>query len=540
VGDVVIDENQQNASLFYVRDGSFVVFVGDTKVATLVRGDWFGEASLLSVFVTRARVVCEKKSSELHVVGTAHLSVVLAARPDLAATFFSVLAYELAIRVNVALIQYARASSDRADISADAHSGRHVIRTVQYARARDDMTETPFRYDAEIHAVRAYDGQRVPKDGAKKKPYTAILYVFSTRVAILYQKGHHQKKTLVGFESVQSFKPEGDHDLVLEYIDDRKKHRTARMRFAQPTVAQAARTFVEAVRGTFKGQGSLPLPPVSMSTAVAVFAFAAQDKSSQIDLVQGHRYTVIDRTGGWLYGYDEAAPEQRGLFPLSFVELRPPGVLSGGCMQSADWAAITFSSVMLRKKGDVVLQEGDATQAGHIFFLRSGLLKVFKKRANGVIESVNVLAPGESVGEMLFLLGGFPRASVIVESETAELVVLPRDKLSALLHEKPSFASPFWKYLCALLYSRLTQVQLRLAKSVPPVPPHVRLVLPEVAGAASHPASPVGAPAAAPVAADDINMSFGIPSGINEAAHAKLLEQLKGVISDDDSSEGDE
>jgi CRP-like cAMP-binding protein len=70
----VIDENQQNSSLFYVRDGSFGVFVGDTKVATLVRGDWFGEASLLSVFVTRARVVCEKKSSELHVVGGAHLA----------------------------------------------------------------------------------------------------------------------------------------------------------------------------------------------------------------------------------------------------------------------------------------------------------------------------------------------------------------------------------------------------------------------------------------------------------------------------------
>jgi hypothetical protein len=110
-------------------DISFGVFVGDTEVATLVRGDWFDEASLLSVFVTRAHVVCEKKSSELHVVGGAHLSVMLAAQPDLAATFFSVMAYELVIRVNMALMQYVRALSDRGDISADAHSGRHVMNT---------------------------------------------------------------------------------------------------------------------------------------------------------------------------------------------------------------------------------------------------------------------------------------------------------------------------------------------------------------------------------------------------------------------------
>ncbi len=150
---------------------------------------------------------------------------------------------------------------------------------------------------------------------------------------------------------------------------------------------------------------------------------------------------------------------------------------------------------------------------------------------------MNTLAPGESVGELLFLLGGFPRASVVVDSETAELVVLPRDKLSALLHDKPAFASPFWKYLCALLYSRLAQVQLRLAKALPPVPAHVRLVLPEAAPA--HPPPPAQAPAAAAAAEPDINMSFGIPSGMDEVAHAKLLEQLKGVISDDDSSEGD-
>ena len=106
-----------------------------------------------------------------------------------------------------------------------------------------------------------------------------------------------------------------------------------------------------------------------------------------------------------------------------------------------------------------------------------------------------------------------------------------------------------WKYRCALLCSRLTQVQLRLAKSLPPVPPHVRLVLPDdtaaTAAAGAHPPPPAAAPPVVPLAApaqvaDDINMSFGIPSGVGEAAHAKLLEQLKGVISDDESSEGDE
>lgn len=55
------------------------------------------------------------------------------------------------------------------------------------------------------------------------------------------------------------------------------------------------------------------------------------------------------------------------------------------------------------------------------------------------------------------------------------------------------------------------------------------------------------APPAAAVAADETpspglqrNMSFGIPVGMDPAAQAKLIAQLKLVISDEESSEGDE
>lgn len=75
-----------------------------------------------------------------------HLNVVFAARPDLASTFYSCLAFEQALRLNVALIQFSRVElKDRTDLSLDAKSGRHVMRTIESTRVRDETTETSFR-----------------------------------------------------------------------------------------------------------------------------------------------------------------------------------------------------------------------------------------------------------------------------------------------------------------------------------------------------------------------------------------------------------
>ncbi len=516
-----------------MRSGVFAVFVGTVKVATLIGGDWFGESSLVGACISRARVVCEKKGGEVNIMSAPHLGVLLSARPDLAATFFSIMAYELALRVNVALIKLSRSTSEREDISADAKSGRHVIRSVQMTRPRDEYTETSFRFEADIHAVKAYKCRRVPKE-LKKTPRDAILFVFSTRIAILYQKGHHQKNTMMSLKDLQTVRLEGDSDLVIEYLDG-KKHKTARIRFASNAELQKASSFVEAVRATFRGQ-SPAVPNFSLVTAVAMFPFAPDDESSQLPLAAGNSYTVIDRCGEWLYGFDANSPDRKGLFPMSFVDLRPHGVFCGGCMQPADWKALDFAVVQEMKKGDTVVQEGDATQVGHIFFLRSGELTVSRKLANGLAERLNTLHPGESMGELLFLLGGFPRASVTVDSETAEVVVVNRLKLSAMLHSNPAFASPFWKHLCAILFSRLNHLQLRLAKSLPPVPPPVRLVLPESQQQETRPSPPSVSPIQPQEAA---NVACDIPSAVDVEAQHQLISQLKDLLSDQESSEGD-
>ncbi len=136
--------------------------------------------------------------------------------------------------------------------------------------------------------------------------------------------------------------------------------------------------------------------------------------------------------------------------------------------------------------------------------------------------------------EILFLLGGCPRATVKVDSETADIVKIDRSQLSTILAKDTRIASGFWKYLACLLYSRLVFLQLRLSDRCPAVPKTVKVEHrpppPSI--------SPEPAAAAPPALAKET--SFGIPVGMDPVAQQKLIEQLKMVLSDEESSEGDE
>jgi hypothetical protein len=95
----------------------------------------------------------------------------------------------------------------------------------------------------------------------------------------------------------------------------------------------------------------------------------------------------------------------------------------------------------------------------------------------------------------------------------------------------------FWKYLSCLLFARLVNLQLRLADKPPTIPAPVSI---KVANPTAKVAAPVGSPKAPrPL---EKNISFGIPVGMDPVAQAKLIEQLKTVLSDEEyeSSEGDE
>jgi CRP-like cAMP-binding protein len=134
-GSVAIEDNTQNSFIYRVIEGTFSVFVGKTKVATLVTGDWFGEMSLLGNTFSRAKVVAEKKSTAVR-ISDVKLNAVLLSRPDLATTFYSVLAFDLASRLNVALLQSTRSLANPENVAIDPNLGMHASRTLVETRAQ--------------------------------------------------------------------------------------------------------------------------------------------------------------------------------------------------------------------------------------------------------------------------------------------------------------------------------------------------------------------------------------------------------------------
>ncbi len=81
--------------------------------------------------------------------------------------------------------------------------------------------------------------------------------------------------------------------------------------------------------------------------------------------------------------------------------------------------------------------------------MSKGPFAVQKRLENGLFDTLATLRPGESVGELLFLLGGYPRASVVALDDACEVQQLPRENLAKLLADeaKRPLAAKFWKYL---------------------------------------------------------------------------------------------
>lgn len=481
--EILIDEDQVNSNLFLVMSGEFPVYVGGVKVATLIAGDWAGELSVLSNNVSRARIMCGSDSGEISVIDSTKLGAIFAARPDLASTFYAQLAYELALRLNIALIQASHLVKQSSDISVLATSGRHTIRQVQNSRDRVERVESQFRYDADMHAVHAFWCLRLPKD-SNKSPRDAIFYVFSTRIANLYHKGHLQSRVAVEFQDIESMQvlAEDPTTAVLRYRHATKTcDKFFKVQFKTAELAASAVQLVLKLRSATlrKEPAARRNEEFRVLEAVAMFDFDAEDPSSQIDLRRGSRYVVLDRLGGWLYGLDPEHPDRKGLFPYAYVEMRPYGVELEGVLQPSDWKEFApFFNTVRVSRGQCILQEGDPLSQGDLYFISKGRFGV---RNGGSAQNISILRPGESVGELLFLLGGHPRASVVALEDHCEVQQLPRSRLAAILSDstRSVLTSKFWKYLCVMTASRLSFLQLRLKKQPPPVPSFVRVNMSE-------------------------------------------------------------
>ena len=120
-------------------------------------------------------------------------------------------------------------------------------------------------------------------------------------------------------------------------------------------------------------------------------------------------------------GFKTAHPDSKGLVPISFCELRPIGVGQHGglrekrrfdslgfiffvsAMQASDWKSLDAFLVRLNlKQGDVVIKEGDATNAGHILFVARGELEARRNLPNGLQQELGVIQPVKDKGVCMF------------------------------------------------------------------------------------------------------------------------------------------
>jgi small-conductance mechanosensitive channel len=108
-------------------------------------------------------------------------------------------------------------------------------------------------------------------------------------------------------------------------------------------------------------------------------------------------------------------------------------------------------------KGEAICKQGDPGSTFYI--IKSGLIGVKVKGADGVEVEVARLKPGSYFGEMS-LLTGDPRSSTCTALEDSEMLCLDRDTFGVLLRENP----PIAQTMSDILASRSQATQKRLSQ----------------------------------------------------------------------------
>jgi small-conductance mechanosensitive channel len=108
-------------------------------------------------------------------------------------------------------------------------------------------------------------------------------------------------------------------------------------------------------------------------------------------------------------------------------------------------------------KGEAICKQGDPGSTFYI--IKTGLIAVKVKGADGVEVEVARLKPGSYFGEMS-LLTGDPRSSTCTAVEDSELLCLDRDTFGVLLRENP----PIAQTMSDILASRSQATQKRLSQ----------------------------------------------------------------------------
>jgi CRP-like cAMP-binding protein len=97
-------------------------------------------------------------------------------------------------------------------------------------------------------------------------------------------------------------------------------------------------------------------------------------------------------------------------------------------------------------KGHVLLKEGDG--GTWIGLVKSGLVAIYIKGRR-----IRTMGPGESFGEIAYLLGGLRSATVIVAEAGTQAVLLNRSAITRLTSQRDQ--ATFWQNVARCLAQRL-------------------------------------------------------------------------------------
>jgi CRP-like cAMP-binding protein len=119
----------------------------------------------------------------------------------------------------------------------------------------------------------------------------------------------------------------------------------------------------------------------------------------------------------------------------------------------ADLEALAeISSVETFAPNDEVFTQGDKAFA--LYLVKHGSVKIVQKTKSGDLIQVANLGVGAHFGEMAFL-DGATRSATATAVEKSEIVVLPFDRLSQLVKERPEFAVKVYREMAIFLAGRL-------------------------------------------------------------------------------------
>jgi CRP-like cAMP-binding protein len=165
----------------------------------------------------------------------------------------------------------------------------------------------------------------------------------------------------------------------------------------------------------------------------------------------GYRASVAEGTGTAETSSartTSAAPTTTQLTPqlAKAMELLRRTSLLGGLAEE-DLRRLAERSVSRRyRRGQVVFTEGDPSES--LMIVAEGRVKVLSISDDGRDHVLNVLEPGETLGELSIADGG-PRSASVEALDACTLLVLERRAILELLRERPEVAEQLLKALGA-------------------------------------------------------------------------------------------